>query len=305
MVLLVLMAVATTATYEAGVLVAKARGIPFDADGWPLLGEVGEVTVDLLAVAVWLPAVALTVRWIQQRPWGSVSSVAGRIRWGWLGRCLAIAAPTVVVALVCGGALSSLTDPGVPPDDEAGWVGGRTFLAGLAVIILLVPLQAAAEEYVFRGWLLQATGAFLRSPWLVLAPQAALFAAAHGWGTPWGFADLAAYGALTGWLTIRTGGLEAAIALHVVTNLIPMSAAASFVGGLASDETAADMPWSMAVADVIACCLYAAVILRLARRRKLATHHLPPQGPADDSHRPWGGAATYPPVEAAAGRQPA
>ncbi|MET9522895.1 CPBP family intramembrane glutamic endopeptidase [Streptomyces coeruleorubidus] len=47
-----------------------------------------------------------------------------------------------------------------------------------------------------------------------MIPQAVLFAAAHGWGTKWGFIGLLVFGGVCGWLTIRTGGLEAAVALH-------------------------------------------------------------------------------------------
>ncbi len=147
------------------------------------------------------------------------------------------------------------------------WVGLPDFLVGLAMVCALVPFQAAAEEYVFRGWLTQAVGAWLRSPWLAILPQAPLFAAAHGWGTPWGFADLMVFALVAGVLTARTGGLEAAIGLHVLNNLLAMGVSAAIVGALASEETAADMDWMSVCVDVVMLCAYAALVLRVAGRR--------------------------------------
>ena len=153
--------------------------------------------------------------------------------------------------------------------DDMEWAGLPNFLVGLAMVCVLVPFQAAAEEYVFRGWLTQAVGAWWRSPWLAVVPQALLFGVAHGWGTPWGFADLVVFGLVTGALTIRTGGLEAAIGLHVLNNLLSMGASAAIAGALASNETAADMDWMSVGVDVVAVCGYAAVVLWLGGRRRL------------------------------------
>jgi hypothetical protein len=99
----------------------------------------------------------------------------------------------------------------------------------------------------------------------------------HGWGTPWGFADLVVFGVLTGYLTIRTGGLEAAIALHVVNNLVAAGLAAA-LGQFSIDETAADLPWQMVLVDVPVLVAYTLVVLWLAKRRRLAV--VSPAGPA-------------------------
>ncbi|MFD0392473.1 CPBP family intramembrane glutamic endopeptidase [Streptomyces nogalater] len=126
--------------------------------------------------------------------------MTGRLRMRWLALCVLTALP--VLALTMGATLLLPSDGG---EAESQWVGWPAFGRALAVLLVLVPLQAAAEEYVFRGWLTQTAGAFLRSPWAALVPQAVLFASAHGWGTPWGFADLLVFGACAGWLTWRTG----------------------------------------------------------------------------------------------------
>ncbi|MFD4970852.1 type II CAAX prenyl endopeptidase Rce1 family protein [Streptomyces sp. NPDC058424] len=255
---------ATVFLYILTDVIGTAAGYPELPDGGADFGPVLGTGLDLALIAVDLPLVLLAVLWLGRRPAGTVASVTGRPRWRWLAWCLLASVPPMVLLPVVAIFL---------PDDQGDgggsdvWVGWQTFLLSLAMLVVLVPLQSAAEEYVFRGWLLQAAGAFLRSPWLAVLPQAVLFAAAHGWGTPWGFADLLVFGAVAGLLTIRTGGLEASIALHALNNLLAFGLSAMYVDGLASDETAADAPWQLALVDMASVLLFAAIVLRLARRR--------------------------------------
>ncbi|CAM5538827.1 hypothetical protein [Streptomyces afghaniensis 772] [Streptomyces afghaniensis] len=251
--------------------VGAAAGLRELPDGGHDFGPLANTALDLTSIAIALPLILLAVWWPGRRPPGTLSSVDGRLRWRWLARCL-LAAVLPVAVLAVTAAL--LPDSGSDSGEFGAWVGWRSFLTSLAVLAVLVPVQAAAEEYVFRGWLTQAVGAFVRSPWFAVLPQAPLFAAAHGWGTTWGFLGLLVFGVVAGWLTIRTGGLEAAVALHVLNNLLGFGVAAAVVNGLSSDETAADSPWQLALADVATTLLYAALVLWLARRhqpRRLAS----------------------------------
>ncbi|MFI1285010.1 lysostaphin resistance A-like protein [Streptomyces sp. NPDC020858] len=256
----VMIMVLAFATEIAGELANR----PLDSEGMATWGDIGNTALALLAIAVATPAVLLAARCVQHRPAGTVSSVEGGLRRRWLATCLALALPLVLLML----AVQALTPTPAGESEDLAWAGTSTFLTGLATAWILVPFQSAAEEYVFRGWLLQAVGAWCRSPWVAIAPQALLFAAAHGWGTVWGFADLLVFGVVTGWLTIRTGGLEAAIALHVLNNLVGMSIAAAFAGAFASDGTAADMDWVAMAIDVPMVLLYAIAVLWATRRRE-------------------------------------
>ncbi|MGW2050653.1 CPBP family intramembrane glutamic endopeptidase [Streptomyces sp. NPDC001858] len=253
--------IAAVLVYGLGSILGAARGYPEAPDGTVEFGPVTGTALDLLAIASAVPVVLLAVRWIGRRPAGTVSSVTGGLRWRWLGLCVLAAFP--VLALSTGAMLLLPLDDGPP----ARWAGWEVFGPALAMLVVLVPLQAAAEEYVFRGWLTQAVGGFLRNPWWALVPQAVLFAAAHGWGTPWGFADLVVFALVAGWLTVRTGGLEAAIGLHAVSNLLAFGVSAAVVDGLKTDDTAADAPWQVVVVDLVGIALYAAAVLWLARRR--------------------------------------
>ncbi|MFG2046383.1 CPBP family intramembrane glutamic endopeptidase [Micromonospora sp. NPDC048935] len=263
-------AVVTGLLFGVAAVVGELTNRPYDADGFPTFGPIPDAALLLASLALLLPLVLGTAWLVQSRPAGTLSSVLGRLRWGWLGRCLLIATPLIIVMLFGADLLLGLTDEGSVLDPVTTWVGWPEFAAGLLMVLLLVPFQAAAEEYAFRGWLLQAVGAYLRTPWPAITLQAVLFAAAHGWGTVWGFLDLAFMGALMGWLAIRTGGIEAAIALHVVNNLTGFTLAAAF-GELAADETMADSPWQLVLVDVVVLSAYALVVDRLAARRGLAT----------------------------------
>jgi len=268
-----------TLVYGLCSALGAAMGYSEAPDGTVEFGPVSGTAIDLLAIASALPVVLLAVRWIGHRPAGTVSAVTGRLRWRWLGLC--VLAALLVLAVTTAGILLLPMDD-APPSRWAGW---EVFGPALAMLVVLVPLQAAAEEYVFRGWLTQAVGGFLRSHWWALAPQAVLFAAAHGWGTPWGFADLAVFAVVAGWLTVRTGGLEAAIGLHAVNNLLAFGVSAAFVDGLKTDDTAADAPWQLVALDLAGIALYAAAVLWLARRRT-PTHAVPAAAPVPPLLRP-------------------
>ncbi len=154
-------------------------------------------------------------------------------------------------------------------------------LVPAVVIVLLVPFQAAAEEYVFRGWLLQAVGsctlenarsgigrvfsAVFRTPWPGIVVGSALFTAGHGY-TSWGILDIFLFGAIAAWLAVRTGGLESSIALHVFNNLMAFLLPAA-VGKL--DMEQGSVPWQVVLADVVPMVLYALVVVWLARRMRV------------------------------------
>ncbi len=250
-------------------LIGAALELPKDADDMRVFNDLTETALALASIAIGLPALALTMWWFQRRTWGSVTSVTGRLRLPWLGRCFAVAGLIFGLTMAVAAGIPAVSEADTSTDGP--WVGWGTFAVGLVMLICLVPLQAAAEEFIFRGWLLQAAGSLFRRPVLIVVPQALLFAAGHGWGTLWGFIDLTVFGVVMGWLTIRTGGLEAAIALHVTNNLIMFIISSAYAGGLAVDETAADMPWQYAVVDMACIALFGVLILKLAKRYKVKT----------------------------------
>ncbi|QYA99310.1 CPBP family intramembrane metalloprotease [Streptomyces anulatus] len=263
---LALVVVGVLAVSVFGAIIAEVLDAgPSDADSELFFEDpVAELAVALVGIAVGIPIVLWVVRLLGRRPAGTVSSVVGRLRWSWLGRCAAVGFPLMAVQI---GLLIAWTWDAEPlTESGAGFPGWPYFLLSLAVVLALVPFQAAAEEYVFRGWLVQVIGRVVGSPWPAIVLASLLFALAHGFGELSGFL-LLLYSALWwGWLVIRTGGLEAVIVLHVANNVLAFGLAAGF-GELDDSSTAADAPWQALVLELVFAPLYCLTVAKIAERR--------------------------------------
>ncbi|MFC4905092.1 CPBP family intramembrane glutamic endopeptidase [Kocuria oceani] len=201
-------------------------------------------------LALGLPAALLGVRVGGWRPAGSVSSVIGRLRWGLLIRCLGLAAALHLVVNLVLFATGTGTSPMAPHwGPHSGWA--------LAVALLVVPFQAAAEEYVFRGVLMQTIGSWLRHPaWAILLPVP-LFVLGHEY--EWvGQLDIVVFAIAAAWLTWRTGGLEAAIGLHIIGNCLAFGFGAI---GL-TDLNATDIPPLSVAASIALTLSYTGLVTR-------------------------------------------
>lgn len=201
-------------------------------------------TLSFGAIALMLPALLLGFRLAGCRPLGLLSSVAGRLRWTLMARCL-VPAAVVTAGIAAVSAWAQLGEGG------ARQMGLQVPWPMLLLALVLVPVQATAEEYVFRGALMQTIGAWLKHPgWAILLPVP-LFVLGHDYDLP-GQLAIAVFAVATAWITWRTGGLEAAIALHVVNNL-----AVSLLGfGGIGDLAATEVDWPVALADAAAVAVF-------------------------------------------------
>ncbi|WP_112239851.1 CPBP family intramembrane glutamic endopeptidase [Kribbella monticola] len=240
-----------------------------------------DLAAQLVMLGILTPAVLLVVWVVQRRPAWSVASVQNRLRLRWLALCCLPALGYLALSYV----LSLVTDaifPSADTDtsDSGSWVGLSAFLVSAVLILLLVPFQSAAEEFLFRGWLVQAVGSYgpagdsavkriLRSPWPALVISSAAFVSAHGY-TGWAMADIFLFAMTAGWLAIRTGGLEAGIALHTMNNLFAFLLPAA-MGQLDGWSNQGGAPWTLLVSDIPSLVFYAYAVLWLAKRRKIAT----------------------------------
>ncbi|MGP5195837.1 lysostaphin resistance A-like protein [Arthrobacter rhombi] len=212
----------------------------------------------LVSLALMIPALWLATLIVGTRPVGLLSSVTGRLRWTWLFWCLGAALAINVIAQLVAQFL-----PGTEEGGEFMYDGGRT-LAVLAAALLVVPFQAAAEEYVFRGYLMQTLGGWLRHPAFAILLPVPLFVLGHDYELL-GQLDIAVFAIAAGWLSWRTGGLEAAIALHIVTNASIFAFVAFGVADANADDVGiVDLLLSVAV--TVATVL---VLARLATARKV------------------------------------
>jgi membrane protease YdiL (CAAX protease family) len=122
---------------------------------------------------------------------------------------------------------------------------------------------------VFRGWIIQSFGAYLRNPWPGILAGSAAFTALHGY-TDWGIVYVFMFGVFTGWLAILTGGLEAPIALHVVNNVAAFGLSAA-AGELDSALQQGSLPWQSIVGTVVQFSVYSVAVLRISQKRAIQT----------------------------------
>ena len=101
-------------------------------------------------------------------------------------------------------------------DDPPTWNPGAGWGWWMLAIVLTAPLQAAGEEFFFRGYLLQASGILGRANWVAVVVSALIFAGLHGTQDVPLFVDRLGFGLLIGTLVVLTGGLEAAFGVHAV-----------------------------------------------------------------------------------------
>jgi membrane protease YdiL (CAAX protease family) len=230
---LLLLGVVYTVAATIVVLLTLATGVATDFAQLDLVDPL-TLLVTNLTLIVAIPVVWLA--WLtahgMSRGWSS--SVLGRLRWRLVGPYALIALGTLGVGI----AVSVLASFLLGGDSPTGPVASFGWL--LAVVVVTTPLQSAAEEYLFRGYLSQCIAAWVRAPraGAVIAGvmTAALFSLAHAPGDLPTFLDRFAFGLAASAVVWLTGGLEAAIVLHAVNNILVFVLAGALGAGVATDE---------------------------------------------------------------------
>ncbi|WP_460367007.1 lysostaphin resistance A-like protein [Actinocorallia lasiicapitis] len=246
----------------------SGKAVRFDDAGAPIMGSTEDLALNLTLLAVLTPIVLFVTWAVGRRPAGTVISVVGRMRWKWLAVCALLGVGFVVVSYALNLLVGLVVEPDATGETFVGW---ERFLGPALMIVLLVPFQSAAEEFVFRGWLMQAIGSYwkLATPLPAMIVSSAVFVLGHGY-TGWAMLDIFCFAMIAAWLVIKTGGLEASIALHVLNNLMAFLLPAA-IGELGSSLEQGGAPWWVLLIDVPPLALYAAAVLWLAKRRRIAT----------------------------------
>ncbi|WP_144794692.1 CPBP family intramembrane glutamic endopeptidase [Kocuria palustris] len=243
------------------------------ADPWLLVLLFG-------SVAIWLP-IALFARWVMRpRPLALIWSVTGRIRWKYLLLTAGVAIAIYAVVQFGLGALLAVLAPAeeTPPFEPQPW-----WWLSLILILLIVPIQCTAEEVVFRGYLAQMLGRWLRHPLFAILLPAPLFMLGHIYDI-WGQLSVGMMAVVAGWVTWRTGGLEAAISLHVVNNLF-----ATVIMLFVPYDPAAQsesVGWFGFTSSAVMQIAFALIAIRIAKRSGLAVTRRSPVWPSG-ARRDW------------------
>ena len=220
-----------------------------------------------IVIAAAIPVSWAVTWWLHRLKPRWLSSVAPRLRWRYLLVCLGLAVVALVASLGVG--LLLPLAPGEAPIGEVNEFTSRT-RDFVLVVLLLTPLQAAGEEYLFRGYLTQAFGSLVwgrrASQVLAVLGPALIFALFHGFSQDAPvFFDRFAFGVVAGILVIRTGGLEAAIAMHVLNNFLAFGLALAF-GDLTTALTATGgSSWWMILTTLTQSLVYLALASWLAK----------------------------------------
>ncbi len=195
---------------------------------------------------------------------GWSSSVLTRLRWRLLvpytWRALATLGVGIGLSVLAGYAFGEGEVTG--PVDDLAWL--------LLVVVLTTPLQSAAEEYVFRGYLSQAIAGWIRSEragaLTAAVVTAALFSLAHAPGDVVTFLDRFVFGLAASAVVWLTGGLEAAIVLHAVNNVVVFILAGWLGEGVATEEVPAGVGLLYLVVTVVSMSAFVAAVAASRRR---------------------------------------
>lgn len=187
------------------------------------------LSLTLLSLVVLLPGVLLAVKIARIGPAGILSSTRFRVRWRWTLWCLL---PTIIIAvpmfLVQTWGMFSF-DGGFGWDHDAigqSTVSPAMLTFTIVMVLVLVPFQGAAEEYVFRGFLIQTIASWIPvrivGVVIAVAVSTVVFAAGHipnGYNV-WGILDVGSFGLIAAIIVLRTGGMEATVLQHAFNNIM-------------------------------------------------------------------------------------
>lgn len=230
-----------------------------------------------LGLALCIPLSLLWARaFFRQRP-GWFLSVTGRFRWRWFGLVVLVLTPVWLIATGID------TVPALLSGELQLHVTGDTWPMILG-IALTTPLQCAGEEFAARGLFNRAAASFVPEqvsrwigPLLGALLSSALFMFAHSAQDHLLNLFYFSFGLVACWLTWRTGGLEAAIAMHLVNNLTAMIVLPfSDISGLFDRQEGAAQASDLAL--VLPPMLIALLLIELvARRSRVVTTSAPGQ----------------------------
>lgn len=225
----------------------------------------------MLSVWCFIPAVWMAQRIMHGLPFGSLNSVLFKFRWKYFAATLGFAVLAMVITVLAGAfipqdSLAGTTSVQVNAMTETAW-------HFLAIVVFLVPLQAAAEEYAFRGYLMQAWGGVFGGRRFATAVSvlgsAFVFALMHG-SQEWPvFFDRFSFGVCAGVVVVLTGGLEAAIALHIVNNFFAFGAAI-FFGDVVESMAPSGSTWWQVPISLVQVVSFGVMAVWWARRTRVA-----------------------------------
>jgi hypothetical protein len=148
------------------------------------------------------------------------------------------------------------------------------------VSVLLIPFQAAFEEVLFRGYLMQGFAAMVRNRWFPLIMTSLLFGLLHAFNPEvkkFGFLTMipqyVVFGLIFGIITILDDGIEAALGAHTANNIflcIMLTTESSALQTPALYEQYKIHPWTEFVALIVTGIIFIMILKMIFRWGKFS-----------------------------------
>ncbi|WP_156735309.1 CPBP family intramembrane glutamic endopeptidase [Bacillus velezensis] len=188
-----------------------------------------------------IPGIWIAVRFIMKRRFLSIITPNQSLNW----KRIFFGFGTYVVLMFVAGLIDFLIHPDRFTLQE---FHASRFLLLLAAAVLLVPIQTSAEEFLFRGFLLQFAGKLTANAVVLTIIIGGLFGALH-FGNPemengalWAGIGYVTIGMIWTFITVKTGSLEMSLGGHAANNMflfIFLTEDHSVYGGIPSVFTTA------------------------------------------------------------------
>ncbi len=202
------------------------------------------IYISYLSIFVFVPAIYIANRLVGKRPFSSIGSSRGGWNWNIYLKCLSI--PLIIYVVFNGISLAfGHESPG----------HSNVSVIAMIIALVLIPAQCIAEEYVFRGVLMQSVGAWFNIPILAIIIQAILFAIGHSYNTI-GVVSIGISGLLYGWLAWRTCGIEAGAAIHSINNLMSFFMVSLGLSSISSNISTMDFVVDFFISLISVAALY-------------------------------------------------
>jgi uncharacterized protein len=172
----------------------------------------------LLSFVAGLVALLFIIRHLHNQPLIEATTTRPKIDWKRFFVGFGLVAVTTITF--------TLIDYNLNPDDYVLQFQVVPFLILALIVILLMPLQASMEEYVFRGYLMQGIGVLAKNRWLPLILTSVTFGLLHMSNPEVGklgniiMVYYIGTGFLLGIMTLMDEGLELALGFHAGNNIV-------------------------------------------------------------------------------------
>jgi membrane protease YdiL (CAAX protease family) len=187
------------------------------------------------SIFMMLAGLVLTVKFIHGRPLLTLITPGASVYW------MRVARGALVWAVIAA-AIVVIEDALFPGRYYLSFDAGR-FFAFFALVLVLTPIQAGAEELVFRAYSMQGLALLTRRPALIAVASSVIFTVphllnpeVHQYGVLLMAANYFAIGMLLATVTLRDGRLELAIGLHAVNNVF-LALVANYEGSALTTES--------------------------------------------------------------------